>query len=258
MLLPISPPEGPFPQVTSNTLLPHQARLAALLHLQELYPGEVSTRGKTLGTPCPITPKPNTTTPAPSNTPHQQELEATAVYHGLAAKHPLVPKLARQMRTEERSRSREAGLSTNGLILGGDGGDGKLSGAGRRRSSAGGGRGSVTSRSSLDKGRRSSKVGRGGEGWTALMTLCFEHAVTRTFRRADETLKKEGRGCVSVFVWMCALLCCRVFLARNCCLVPVSSSFCPLFLVIFPRVCLSSLSVLFIFFCPSGKHPFDA
>eukprot|EP00903_Cladosiphon_okamuranus_P005971 g5895.t1 len=78
-----------------------------------------------------------------------KELDATAVYHGLATKHPLVPKLARQMRK---------GSTANGNDLSRDLGDrgGRASASGRR-SSNGGRRGSEVSRSSVEKGRRSSK-----------------------------------------------------------------------------------------------------
>lgn len=90
-----------------------------------------------------------------------QELDATAVYHGLATKHPAVPKLARQMRADDPSSGRRSGsLTTNGVGVGGSG-DGDVSGMGGRRSSGGVGtrRGSEISRESGGKGRRSSKVG---------------------------------------------------------------------------------------------------
>ncbi|CBJ27024.1 conserved unknown protein [Ectocarpus siliculosus] len=83
-----------------------------------------------------------------------KELDATAVYHGLATKHPLVPKLARQMRADERSRNRGDGGSAANVLGGGlDGGGG---GHGRRPSGTGR-RGSDLSRSSVEKARRSSK-----------------------------------------------------------------------------------------------------
>eukprot|EP00752_Nemacystus_decipiens_P018748 g16809.t1 len=84
-----------------------------------------------------------------------KELDATAVYHGLATKHPLVPKVARQMRSRERG-----GSTANGNDLGRDRGDGggRASASGRR-SSGGGRRGSETGRSSVDKGRRRSSKG---------------------------------------------------------------------------------------------------
>lgn len=96
-------------------------------------------------------PNPNQYTMVPAAA--KQELDATAVYHGLATKHPLIPKLARQMRNRERG-----GLASNGNDLGmGDHGDRGVSAPGRR-SSGGGRRGSEMSRSSTDKGRRTSKV----------------------------------------------------------------------------------------------------
>lgn len=94
------------------------------------------------------------TPPPPDENKHgaatKQELDATAVYHGLATKHPLVPKLARQMRK---------GSTANGNDLSRDLGDkGGQASASGRRSSGGGRRGSEVSKSSVDKGRRSSKV----------------------------------------------------------------------------------------------------
>ena len=91
------------------------------------------------------------------------------MYHGLATTHPLIPKLARQMRSRDRG-----GSTANGNDLGRDHGDrgGRASASGRR-SSGGGRRGSETGRSSVDKGRRSSKV---------LTYLgCVSYAVVRGF-----------------------------------------------------------------------------
>ena len=79
-----------------------------------------------------------------------------AVYHGLASKHPLVPQLARQMRSDGGRRS------SAGIFDGeGDGKDMHSIGIGGRRSSAGGmggPRASDVSRESVDKARRLSKV----------------------------------------------------------------------------------------------------
>ncbi|CAM9544046.1 unnamed protein product [Ascophyllum nodosum] len=86
-----------------------------------------------------------------------KELDAMAVYHGLASKHPLVPQLARQMRSDGGRRS------SAGIFDGeGDGKDMHSIGIGGRRSSAGGmggPRASDVSRESVDKARRLSKQG---------------------------------------------------------------------------------------------------
>lgn len=68
------------------------------------------------------------------------------MYHGLASKHPLVPKLARQIRMDERS-----GNSAGGVVR-------ELGDTGGRRGSGSGRRESDDARANVDKGRRSSKV----------------------------------------------------------------------------------------------------
>lgn len=80
-----------------------------------------------------------------------------AVYHGLASKHPLVPKLAREMRSDAKRRN-----SAGGGVGGGD--DRRIPGFDGRRSSGGmgGRRASDVSRESVGKIRHSSKV-RGRE-----------------------------------------------------------------------------------------------
>ncbi|CAM9775071.1 unnamed protein product, partial [Laminaria digitata] len=89
-----------------------------------------------------------------------KELDATAVYHGLATKHPLVPSLARKIRADERSAGREQSATTRG-VGGSSTGERDSSGTGGRRSSGGmgGRRGSEVSRGSVEKGRRASKQG---------------------------------------------------------------------------------------------------
>lgn len=92
---------------------------------------------------------------------HFQELDATAVYHGLATKHPLVPKLARQMRSDERGgeggRRRSSAINSLAIGVGEEG----AAGMGRNRSSLvmGVGRGSEEGAGGEVRNRRSSKVG---------------------------------------------------------------------------------------------------
>lgn len=85
-----------------------------------------------------------------------KELDATAVYHGLATKHPLVPKFARQMRHEERSGMGRESISGE---TGGSRGGRELGDVSRRPSTTASGRrdGSV-SRGGLERSKRTSKV----------------------------------------------------------------------------------------------------